>query len=75
MSERPKCPLCGSSLSFIVDIEKDTGEVTIIVDCEFCGEYAGFMMNTHMTQKDFNIYKGVILKKPRLWLVEITQEE
>ncbi len=75
MSDRPKCPLRESDLSFIVDIEEDTGEVTIIVNCEFCGEYAGFMMNTHMTQKDFDVYKDVVLKKPRLWLVEITQEE
>jgi len=60
-------------LSFIVETKEDTGEVIIIVCCEWCDEYEGFVLNTHMTQKDFDMYKDKVLKRPRLWLVEIAQ--
>ena len=60
-----------SPLSFIVDVEEETGEYIIIVTCEMCDEYFGFVINTHMTQEDFNLYKNRILEKPRHRIVDI----
>ncbi len=74
MFNRPRCPICGDELSFIIDMDRDTGEVLIYVECEYCGEYEGFTINTHMTQEDFNKFKTKILKKPKKHIVSLIQE-
>ena len=68
---RPLCPCCGNPLSFIV--KNRGGEILITIDCEWCDEYHGLVLNTHLTEEDLRMYKDKFLPRPRPWLVEIEQ--
>jgi len=46
------CPICGSPLSLLRRVHRETGELVIVVTCEFCDEYIGFAIKTGLTVED-----------------------
>ena len=50
------CPVCGYPLSFLRAVHQDTGEIVIVVTCEFCEEYHGFAVKTGVTLWDLDRY-------------------
>lgn len=69
MGYRPPCPKCKSPLSFIVEKDEKTDEINIIVTCEWCDEYYGFMIKTGIKDRDFRKFAKV--KEPFKIEVEI----
>jgi len=51
---RPDCPLCESPLSFLIEKDKKTKEILIIVTCEWCDDFYGFTIRTGIKEKDIN---------------------
>jgi len=62
MGYRPPCPECKSPLSFIVEKEEETGEINIVITCEWCEEYEGFMIKTGIKRRDLG--KFTKMKEP-----------
>lgn len=46
------CPVCGSPLSLIRGRHKETGHILIIVMCETCDEFHGFVVDTGLRVED-----------------------
>lgn len=46
------CPICGSPLSLLRRVNGETEELAILVTCEFCDEYHGFVILTGLQEED-----------------------
>lgn len=46
------CPVCGSNLSLLRRIYKETEKLAILVMCDFCDDYHGFVISTGLKEDD-----------------------
>ena len=51
------CPVCGAPLSFLRRLHLETEELAILVTCEFCDEYHGFVILTGLQREDLRKFK------------------
>ena len=52
------CPVCESPLSLLRRVQGVTEELAILVTCEFCDEYHGFVVLTGLQEEDLGKFIG-----------------
>jgi len=58
------CPLCESSLSLLRRVHDDTRELVILVTCQWCDEYHGFVILTDLQKEDLNKFSKYRKRQP-----------